>query len=295
MMLYKQIHDPFYPSDERDVIASSLITSWNRQMGKAIGSVMSLANSAGAPDSSVIDKLDNIFHANLSGKALNASIESKLSRANEDVFLRAGRESEAEKASGGRTVRTKKDGDMIIVIDDISEEDAIKILADQLTITSGHFYDRELSQSLKDEMLRWFEGELTRDELVEKMKKLTNERLTGEKILSTSYFERLANLHVQKVRNIAKYSRGKALGGSEYGLVNPMDNRTSSVCRAIVGRNERYPLSSLDNVVKKVLAAETVEEQIEANPFWKTPDEDRAKLPPFHYGDCRTTIRIYYL
>lgn len=296
MIISKQIDDPFYPSDERDVIASSLITSWDRQMKTAVGEVMSLvSNAVGAPEPSVIDKIDAAFRKHLSGDALVGSVENKIASSVESTFLRGGREEEANKASGGRTVRASKAGDVIYVVEDITETGAIKILTEHLTITSSYFYDGNLSDSLKDEMLKWFEGDLTKDELVENMKKLTNERLTGEKTLSTSYFERLANLHVMKVRNIAKHSRGKALGASEYELVNPMDKRTSPICRELVGKKKRYKLAALDPVIEKMLAAKTVDEQVDAYPFWKSPDEDRPPIGPFHFGDCRTTQRNIYL
>lgn len=294
--ILRAIEDPFYPSEERDVIASSLITSWDRQMAKALREVMSVVNnSVGTPEPSVIDKIDATFRKHLSGDALVGSIENKLASSIESTFLRGGREEEANKASGGRTVRARKAGDVIYVIEDVTESGAIKILTEHLTITSSYFYDGNLSDSLKDEMLKWFEGEITREELVDNMKKLTNERLTGEKILSTSYFERLANLHVMKVRNIAKHSRGKALGASEYELVNPMDKRTSPICRELVGKKKRYKLADLDPVIKDMLAAKTVDEQVAAYPFWKSPDEDRPPIGPFHFGDCRTTQRNIYL
>ena len=291
--------DPFFPEAERDAVANALLRAWSGQMGLAIKDVTSyLRARTGTPELAEIDAIAGIFSKRLSGSVLEDSIATRIGSSVEGIFRRAGREVEAESVQDGYSVLAKKAGDSIIVVDGVSEDAAIEILQGQLTVAAGGFWDDQLSDSIKNEMLKIYTGDITRDDLRDKLKEMVNKRLSdaGEKTLSNSYFERLANFTTNKVRNIGKFSRGKSLGGKWYTLRNPMDERTSPICRGLVNEGKRYLLADAEPFIMKQLAAESVDDMKDAYPFWKTPSEDRIPIPGLlHFGDCRTTMRIEYL
>ncbi len=297
-LLSKALADPFYPEDERLDLSSRMLGAWDDAMSAAAKEALSAIElAAGKPDASEIDRVIQIFEKHLSGKNFTRHIERTAAEAIGSVFDRAGREAEAEKAGDGRTVRARKDDETLFVAEGYTETDAMKVLTDQLTVSAGGFWDDQLSDSIKEQMLKWFESDLTREEVSEKMSDMVNKRLVseGRDKLSDSYFDRLTNFTVMRVRNIGKFSRSKALGAHAYTLVNPMDNRTSTICRGLVSSGFQYPLGDAEKVISGVLAATSNDELKETYPFWKSPDEERTPVPPLHWGDCRTIMRYHYL
>lgn len=293
----KALEDPFYPDRDRDAMAAAFHTAWNARATSAIEAVMSQVRSGGDPRPAEIDAVIATFRRFLSGKSFVRMFENAVGVLVENVFERAGREVDAEAAAVGKSVQAKKAGDLILVVEGMTEADAIAALKDQLVISAGGFFDGQMSDQIKDEMLKWFDNDLKRDDMVEKMEKLVNDRLSaaGQEKLPYSYFERVTNMTIQRVRNIGKYSRGKELGAKGYRLVNPMDNRTSPICRDLVGRKKVYPLESLDAAVTDLLTAESLDELKAKRPMLTDASQYNNDLPPFHFGDCRTTIQNVYI
>jgi hypothetical protein len=275
--ILRTIQDPFYPIDEREEIFSSLKSLWDNFVGAALHKL----NSIDLANIDIVVKTLRFYLADFFPPDYSIG-------ATESVFDRARREVYADAAD-----RIAKD--TIFVVEGLSESEAIAVLNGQLSISAGGFYDSQLSESIKNSLLDLHEGDLTQEEIVQRTKKLVNEKLAGERVLSDAYFERLTNFYVMRVRNIGKYSTAKALGSKGYKLINPMDNRTSPICRALVARDKVYPIEALDPVVTSILEAQTTDEQKAAYPFWKSPDEDRPPIGPFHWGDCRTILVPQFL
>jgi hypothetical protein len=280
--LLRAIQDPFYPSDERDEIFSVLKKLWDDRAASALSRLKAMQQIT-------IDGVDKLLRIHLAdffpGDYSFGAVM--------DTFARAKREVAAEAASVNRRPSRRKD--TIFVVEGLTEVDAINILNGQLTVTAGGFYDSQISESIKNALLELMESEITQEEFVARTKKLVNDKLAGEKVLSDAYFERLANLVVMRVRNIGKFSAMKEARAKGYKLINPMDSRTSPVCRGLVEKNKIYSIEALEPVVTDILEATTPDEQKAAYPFWKHPDEDRPPIGPFHWGDCRTIIVPVFL
>ncbi len=295
-LLLRSLRDPFYPGSEFEKLHSTLQSAWSDRISSASDEVLRRVTASGhTPQASDIGVVLTIYRNHVSGESFKRLLRSGISSAIGGAYQQGKREVNAEAYEQLKSVR--KDEFNIQVIDGLSEAGAIAQLSDQIVIAGGEFWDNQLQDSIRDEMKSWFDGELTRDELSGKLKKLINKRLRSDKqdTLGDSYFDRLAHNSIVKTRAVSKFARAKELNAKGYKLINPLDDRTSHICRTLVERGTIYTLEAAQPIVKDLLTARSSEELKATQPFWQSPDESRTPFPPLHWGDCRTIIRIIFI
>jgi hypothetical protein len=241
-----------------------------------------------------IEKIVRALGSHVRGGALAQGFRSTLNAATVQAYHRGKREVNAESEAQTKSVR--REVFSVEVIDGMSEFDAIRALEDQVIIAAGEFFDNRLQESLTNELSSWYSGDLSYDELASKFRDLVNERLVGggKPTLGDVYFRQLAHHSIVRTRSVSKFARAKELGAIGYKLINPMDARTSTICRTLVSRQKVYPLSAAQGVVDDLLTARSTVDLKATQPFWKSPDEDRVPFPPITWGECRTTIRTVF-
>lgn len=148
----------------------------------------------------------------------------------------------------------------------------------------------------------------TRDQLADLLK--TQFQDLGQK--SSHYWQGLAEHTALRVREFGRLSGYEKAGARYYRLVNPMDDRTSEICRVLVGQGKIYPLDTAlevrDNLMAIDMQAEGMEAaraHIKALAPWvkdsqivRDPDGNptgvqgpHTPFPPFHWK-CRTVTEI---
>jgi len=129
---------------------------------------------------------------------------------------------------------------------------------------------------------------------------------------SQPYWQGLAEHTALRIREFGRLSGYEKAGARYYRLVNPMDDRTSEICRALVGENKLYELKTAlevrDNLMSIDMYASGMEDaraQIKALAPWVKEsqveyDSDgnpsgvsgaHTPFPPFHWK-CRTKTEI---
>jgi hypothetical protein len=294
--ILRSFRDPFFPESELASLSASMQSAWQTQIGTASREAMNLiASRHGTPDRNEIGKILSIYKKKVSGSALTHSFRSDVNTSVTGAFHKAKREVNAEEYK--QTKAISKDDFRVEIVEGMSEAEAIMQLEKQVVIAAGDFWDTRLQSSLEYEMKEWFSGELSQNDLTEKFKTLVNERLVSENksTLGDTYFRQLAHNSIVKTRTVSKFGRAKELGAKGYMLINPMDARTSKICKTLVARKLVYPLEAAQHIVNDLLTETTSAGLKAKQPFWKSPDEDRIPFPPLHWGECRTTIRITFL
>ncbi len=294
--IVRAVNDPFFPETEYENMSKAMSGAWQTQISVASRQALALARRHhGRPDTSEIAHLLSAFRSNVSGYALTRHFGSAVSDSTASAYHRGKREVNAERYSETKSV-TKYELP-IQVVDGMSEAEAIAQLSKQVILAGGQFWDTNLQDSLAEQMKGWFEGELTREDLVAKLKELIETRLEAEdrSTLGDNYFQQLAHHSIVRTRTVSKYARAKELGAKGYLLINPMDLRTSRICRKLVEAKRVYLLHEAQSVVDDLLSSTTTADLKAKQPFWASPDEDRIPVPPLHWGECRTTIRIIFL
>ena len=148
----------------------------------------------------------------------------------------------------------------------------------------------------------------TKQELADALKGKFND--LGDK--GQHYWQGLAEHTALRVREMGRLSGYEKAGAQYYRLVNPMDERTSEICWALVSENKLYPLDVAlevrDNLMDIDVNAEGLEEsrdRIKALAPWvkesQVEYDDKGNptgvsgahtpFPPFHWK-CRTQTEI---
>jgi len=129
---------------------------------------------------------------------------------------------------------------------------------------------------------------------------------------SQVYWQGMAEHTSLRVRQFGRLEGYRKAGAKYYKLRNPMDQKTSDICRALVSENKLYPLDQAIEVRDKLLSIspeiiglERAREHIKALAPWVDEkniiyDEEgnptgvsgaHTPFPPFHWK-CRTETRI---
>jgi hypothetical protein len=171
----------------------------------------------------------------------------------------------------------------------LDEEYALQALEQQLVLSAGGFWDEQMSESIRNEMQSWFDGDFTREELAEKLKKLVNDRLSieGSSSKPRSYFDGLSEHLVVRSRSIGALNRAHSLGATKYKIQNPLDSRTSSVCRELTKSGKVFTVAGAKGVVDNMLNADSLDELKTAQPFISSPAAAHDPVPPLHWR-CRS-------
>lgn len=275
-----------------------MLSAWHAHITEGVHSAMSFAQShSGNPTQSEVTGIISKIHEKVNG---NSFVKSSFRHsALHDVVGAYQKAKREEKANFVKQTKfdTIKDNFNVQIVDGMTEFEAINAISDQIFIAAGDFWDSQLQQSIKTELESYLEGGLTREEFAAKLKELVNAKLVSAQndTLGDSYFKRLAHNTIVKTRTLGKFAQAKQLGALRYNLINPMDSRTSLICRDLVARGTLYTMDEAQPVVNDILSAKTTADIKAKQPFWKSPDEARVPIPPLHWGDCRTTIRPMYI
>jgi hypothetical protein len=294
--ILRSFRDPFFPEEELKQLSDSMTSAWKKQISHASKEVLRFASSRhGNADPNDIGKILSIFKKEVSGSSLSRHFRTNVNQSVTSAYHKGKREVNAEEYRQTKSVT--KDGLSIEVVDGMSEAEAIMQLEKQIVIAGGDFWDERLQKSIQNEMKDWFSGDLTQNDLTGKLKELINTRLVneGQSTLGDVYFRQLAHHSIVRTRSVSKFARAKELGAKGYMLINPMDARTSKICKELVSKKLIYPLEAAQSIVDDLLTETTTAGLKAKQPFWKSPDEERIPFPPLHWGECRTTIRITFL
>jgi len=172
----------------------------------------------------------------------------------------------------------------------------------------GQHFGADISDDFRETMTKAIEQGYTKEMLADALKDTFSD--LGEK--GSVYWQGLAEHTALRIREFGRLSGYEKAGAKGYRLVNPMDNRTSEICYALVSQNLVYPLDVAlevrDNLMAIDVNAEGLEEareQIKALAPWvKESQIERdadgnptgvsgahTPFPPFHWK-CRTQTEI---
>lgn len=172
----------------------------------------------------------------------------------------------------------------------------------------GQHFGADISQDFRDTMTKAIEQGYTKEMLADALKESFSD--LGEK--SQYYWQGLAEHTALRIREFGRLSGYEKAGAKGYMLVNPMDNRTSEICWALVSQGKVYPLDvalevrdNLNAIDVNKEGLEEAREQIKALAPWvKESQIERDEqgnptgvsgahtpFPPFHWK-CRTQTEI---
>jgi len=291
--IVRAARDPFFPESEYEGLASAMLTHWHKEAGAASASALRYAN-AGRIE---IDRILRMYADRLGGDSFVRGFHSKATDAINSSYHKAKREVNAEAYDQTKTVR--KEEFTIEVADGMSEMEAINQLSSQVFIAAGEFWDEHLQESIRRDLQTILDAGLTTDEFAGKLKEVIGKRLTNnDGTFGDSYFRQLAHHMIVRTRTVGKFARAKDLNARGYKLINPLDKRTSDICRILVSRGTVYKLSAAQSVVNDLLTTTSTAELKAKQPFIRSVaeiDAGRIPFPPLHWGQCRTTIRIVFV
>lgn len=172
----------------------------------------------------------------------------------------------------------------------------------------GQHFGADISQDFRDTMMKAIEQGYTKEMLADALKESFSD--LGEK--GAPYWQGLAEHTALRIREFGRLSGYEKAGAKGYKLVNPMDNRTSEICYALVSQGKVYPLDvalevrdNLNAIDVNKEGLEEAREQIKALAPWvkesQIERDERGNptgvsgahtpFPPFHWK-CRTQTEI---
>jgi hypothetical protein len=190
----------------------------------------------------------------------------------------------------------------------VDEQRQTAIFGKQQSFWIGEHFNADLSQKFSDEVFKAIDRGYTMRQLTDVLKGQFSE-LTSK---GRPYWQGLAEHTSLRIREFGRLRGYEKAGARGYILINPMDDRTSDICYALVSKGEVYPLEDALEVRDKLLAVEMKEgsldkarEQIKSLAPWVSEkdviynDSDEptgvsgahTPFPPFHWK-CRTETAI---
>ncbi len=190
----------------------------------------------------------------------------------------------------------------------VTEQRTAAIFSKQQNFWIGEHFNADLSTKFSDTLYAAIDKGATMSQLTDQLKTQFGD-LTKK---GRPYWQGLAEHTSLRVREFGRLRGYEKAGARGYTLINPMDDRTSDICLALVGKGEIYPLSDALNIRDKLLDVEMKDgnldkarEQIKALAPWVgandvvyDDNEDpigvsgaHTPFPPFHWK-CRTETAI---
>ena len=209
---------------------------------------------------------------------------------------------------GLQDVRTELRGQISIGLWNVRDQYAATLLEKQQIFWLGNHFDADVASKFRETLHNAFSQGFTRDQLADALKEQFQH--LGER--SSHYWQGLAEHTALRIREIGRLNGYEKAGAKYYRLVNPMDDKTSDICRALVGAGKIYPLAPALEVRDKLLAIDMEKEGLEAArehikalaPWVKESQIVRdaqgnptgvqgahTPFPPFHWK-CRTVTEI---
>jgi len=128
---------------------------------------------------------------------------------------------------------------------------ASKMQKQQLFWIGNHF-DSEISEKFSESLYKAISSGFTKDMLVNELK--TQFSHLGKK--GDYYWQGLAEHTALRIREFGRLNGYEKAGAKGYRLINPMDGRTSDICRALVSQEKIYPLANALQVRDELMAIE---------------------------------------
>jgi len=190
----------------------------------------------------------------------------------------------------------------------IEEQALVAQVQKQNIFWIGQHFGADISQDFRDTLTKALEQGYTKEMLADALKERFSD--LGDK--GAYYWQGLAEHTALRIREFGRLSGYEKAGAKGYRLVNPMDNRTSEICWALVSQGKVYPLDVAlevrDNLMTIDVEKEGLEEARERikalAPWVKESQIERDKegnpvgvsgahtpFPPFHWK-CRTQTEI---
>jgi len=209
---------------------------------------------------------------------------------------------------GLQDVRTQVKVSISIGLWGIKDQQLASQIQNQNLFWIGKHFGTDISDGFRNTLTKAMEQGFTREQLANALREQFSD--LGEK--SHAYWQGLAEHTALRIREFGRLSGYEKAGVKYYRLVNPMDDRTSEICWALVSQNKIYPLDEAlevrDNLMDIDVNAEGLEEareQVKARAPWVREsqierDADgnpvgisgaHTPFPPFHWK-CRTETEI---
>jgi hypothetical protein len=288
-------NDPHAPIHQELMLRAALYDVWDAQVQSAVQAMHHysiLGSLFGGPTIAEVPKIMEVLGHALSGPAIAKGIATVAKEAIAQGFQK-GKDTVNHDFSQAKKRLVRKSDLMFGAVFGLTEQHALDALTQQLMIAAGSFWDDQLQDSIKTEVEGFFSGNLTRDELSEKLMAMVNTRLVASDAgtLAKSYFDNLSVHIVNSSRNIGSTYQLKSLGVTQYTLYNPRDNRTSPICQAVTNGQVFEMAHAEDTVTAKLQARST--DDLKASVPFLTPDTAstaKGPVPPLHWPKCRTRI-----
>jgi hypothetical protein len=279
-------YDAYASHEQEQMVKAELYDRWSRSVTNSLDDIRFAGQQFGTPFTP--DTIMSSFNENLSGNAVTNSVKYFLAPQIMQAFNNGRAASSAlfTKQTGNEPM--KKDLVGFGAIFGLTEDHALQALLDQLVISASGFWDQQLSDSIKAELVSYFAATETRDELIAKIEAMVNARLVigGSSSLPTSYFDNLATHQIVRARNVGSYYRAKSLQAKSYTLMNPHDKRTCPICNAVT-QGQVYTMQGAESTISGILTANTIADLKAVAPFYKKGDDVVNPVPPLHWAKCR--------
>lgn len=287
--------DRYAPIDQELSLLATMLDTWQGQVHQAARELQAYLDSKmfERPQIGQVDDMMKVLDRAFKGPAITSRITDALDKNVRSAYSSAQEEVDREEVRQTGKSTKVKDRFGFGVLFGITEGHAIQALNDFGILSAGGFWEASLSESVRDQMLGWYEGDLNRAQLTTNLKSLVNDRLSidGKNSMPRSYYKGLSEHLIVRTRNIGKFYRGKSLGVKNYRFRNPNDHRTSTICSKLHGKV--YSMADAESVVTDVLGASSLDDLKRLQPFWKNPNEDRVPVPPIHWK-CRSWIEMVF-
>ena len=209
---------------------------------------------------------------------------------------------------GLQDVRTEVQGRISIGLWGIEDQRLAAQIQNQNLFWIGNHFGSDISQDFRETMTTAIAQGYTREMLAKTLQEKFAD--LGEK--SQYYWQGLAEHTALRIREFGRLNGYEKAGAKYYRLTNPMDNRTSEICWALVSEGKIYPLETALKVRDQLMdvdvnqgGLEEARDRIKALAPWvKESQIERdsegipvgvsgahTPFPPFHWK-CRTKTEI---
>lgn len=209
---------------------------------------------------------------------------------------------------GLKDVKASPKASISIGLYGVEDAKLVRTIQQQNLFWIGNHFGTDIQSDFKKVMTQAIQEGFTKEMLANKLEQTFAD--LGDK--GKYYWQGLAEHTALRIREFGRLSGYEKAGAKYYRLVNPMDDRTSDICRALVSQNKLYPLATALEVRDNLLSIDMNKEGLEGArelisaiaPWVKEKNIERdadgnptgvsgahTPFPPFHWK-CRTETEI---
>lgn len=287
----KEDLDPGYPQDAVHAIQAQLYDAWERQLVKASVDVAERIRKSIFRDERLANELIGLFAERFNRNTM-ANLINVRDQVENTLVLSKRRTVRDLSRRSGKAVKDVVFGIRV----GATEDRAIDSLVTKMQLSAGDFWDEEMAETIRAEMLDWFDGSLTRDEIVNRLEKMVNNRLSIEGVESKPrhYFDGLAAHVTVRARTFGNLFGAEEVGVTHYTIEGILDNRTSPVCRSLIISQKVFTLGGARETMNKIVGARSNAEIKAKVPFLNSAaglTEGSGPVPPLHWF-CRSRMNF---